>query len=119
MFTNSQRRTVRSLEHDVGSKFEFANPPGIEDVLESSAEQVVVTLRGVHPESIKFFIPTAQKLIDEQGAGALAAALAQLSGFAHPPSSRSLINHEQVTKSSVSEFHIIRKIIFQMAVIEC
>lgn len=95
MFTNSQRRTVRSLEHDVGSKFEFANPPGIEDVLESSAEQVVVTLRGVHPESIKFFIPTAQKLIDEQGAGALAAALAQLSGFAHPPSSRSLINHEQ------------------------
>lgn len=101
MFTNSQRRTVRSLERDVGCKFEFANPPGIEEVLESSAEQVVVTLRGVHPESIEFFTPTAQKLIDEQGAGALAAALAQLSGFSHPPSSRSLINHEQVIKSSV------------------
>ncbi|KAG7022380.1 DEAD-box ATP-dependent RNA helicase 3, chloroplastic [Cucurbita argyrosperma subsp. argyrosperma] len=95
MFTNSQRRTVRSLERDVGCKFEFANPPGIEKVLESSAEQVVVTLRGVHPESIEFFTPTAQKLIDEQGAGALAAALAQLSGFSRPPSSRSLINHEQ------------------------
>ncbi|KAG7022345.1 DEAD-box ATP-dependent RNA helicase 3, chloroplastic, partial [Cucurbita argyrosperma subsp. argyrosperma] len=36
-----------------------------------------------------------RKLIDEQGAGALAAALAQLSGFSRPPSSRSLINHEQ------------------------
>lgn len=95
MFTNSQRRTVRSLERDVGCKFEFANPPGIEKVLESSAEQVVITLRGVHPESIEFFTPTAQKLIDEQGAGALAAALAQLSGFSRPPSSRSLINHEQ------------------------
>lgn len=95
MFTNSQRRTVRSLERDVGCKFEFANPPAIEEVLESSAEQVVVTLRGVHPESIEFFTPTAQKLIDEQGPGALAAALAQLSGFSHPPSSRSLINHEQ------------------------
>lgn len=100
MFTNSQRRTVRSLERDVGCKFEFANPPAIEDVLESSAEQVVATLRGVHPESIEFFTPTAQKLIDEQGAGALAAALAQLSGFSHPPSSRSLISHEQVNKSS-------------------
>lgn len=98
MFTNSQRRTVRSLERDVGCKFEFANPPAIEQVLESSAEQVVVTLRGVHPESIEYFTPTAQKLIDEQGPGALAAALAQLSGFSHPPSSRSLINHEQVLR---------------------
>ncbi|MQL41253.1 hypothetical protein EI012_25365, partial [Escherichia coli] len=38
---------------------------------------------------------TAQKLVEEQGASALAAALAQLSGFSRPPSSRSLINHEQ------------------------
>ncbi|XP_057960553.1 DEAD-box ATP-dependent RNA helicase 3, chloroplastic [Malania oleifera] len=95
MFTSSQRRTVRSLERDVGCKFEFISPPGVEDVLESSAEQVVATLRGVHPESVEFFTPTAQKLIEEQGMGALAAALAQLSGFAQPPSSRSLISHEQ------------------------
>ncbi|KAJ4721835.1 DEAD-box ATP-dependent RNA helicase [Melia azedarach] len=95
MFTGSQRRTVRSLERDVGCKFEFVSPPAIEDVLESSAEQVVATLNGVHPESVEFFTPTAQKLIDEQGTTALAAALAQLSGFARPPSSRSLISHEQ------------------------
>ncbi|KAG8648347.1 DEAD-box ATP-dependent RNA helicase 3, chloroplastic isoform X2 [Manihot esculenta] len=95
MFTSSQRRTVRSLERDVGCKFEFVSPPATELVLESSAEQVVATLNGVHPESIEFFTPTAQKLIEEQGTSALAAALAHLSGFSRPPSSRSLITHEQ------------------------
>ncbi|KAB5529082.1 hypothetical protein DKX38_019163 [Salix brachista] len=95
MFTNSQRRTVRSLERDAGCKFEFASPPAIEELLESSAEQVVATLKGVHPDSVEFFTPTAQKLIEEQGTSALAAALAHLSGFSRPPSSRSLISHEQ------------------------
>jgi len=102
MFTGSQRRTVRSLERDVGCKFEFVNAPSVEDVLESSAEQVVVTLNGVHPESIAFFTPTAQKLIEEKGTTALAAALAQLSGFSQPPSSRSLITHEQVLEACIS-----------------
>ncbi|CAN1219256.1 DEAD-box ATP-dependent RNA helicase 3, chloroplastic [Linum perenne] len=35
------------------------------------------------------------KLLEEQGPNALASALAHLSGFTQPPSSRSLINHEQ------------------------
>ncbi|GAV90554.1 zf-CCHC domain-containing protein/DEAD domain-containing protein/Helicase_C domain-containing protein/GUCT domain-containing protein [Cephalotus follicularis] len=95
MFTNSQRKTVRSLERDVGSTFEFISPPSVEEILESSAEQVFATLKGVHPESINYFTPTAQRMIEEQGTNALAAALAHLSGFSQPPSSRSLINHEQ------------------------
>ncbi|MED6171815.1 DEAD-box ATP-dependent RNA helicase 3, chloroplastic [Stylosanthes scabra] len=95
MYTSSQKRTVRSLEHDVGCKFEFVNPPAIGEILEASAAQVVATLERVHPESIEFFTSTAQKLVEEQGVSALAAALAQLSGFGRPPSSRSLINHEQ------------------------
>ncbi|KAH6837691.1 putative mitochondrial RNA helicase 2 [Perilla frutescens var. hirtella] len=95
MFTGSQRRTVKSIERDIGSKFEFITPPSIEQVLESSAQQVVSTLRGVHPESVEYFTPTAQKLIEEQGVGALAAALATLSGFSQPPSSRSLITYQQ------------------------
>ncbi|XP_039118427.1 LOW QUALITY PROTEIN: DEAD-box ATP-dependent RNA helicase 3, chloroplastic [Dioscorea cayenensis subsp. rotundata] len=95
MFTSSQRRTVKSLERDVGCRFEFISPPPIQDVLESSAEQVIATLQGVHPESIQFFLPTAQKLTERQGMNALAAALAHLSGFSQPPSSRSLISHEQ------------------------
>ncbi|KAK6139495.1 hypothetical protein DH2020_026755 [Rehmannia glutinosa] len=52
MFTSSQRRTVKSLERDVGCKFEFIGPPSVQEVLESSAEQVVATLSAVHPESV-------------------------------------------------------------------
>ncbi|KAL0289524.1 UNVERIFIED_CONTAM: DEAD-box ATP-dependent RNA helicase 3, chloroplastic, partial [Sesamum calycinum] len=81
MFTSSQRRTVKSLERDVGCKFEFISPPSVQEVLESSAEQVVATLKGVHPESVEYFTPTAQKLFEQQGVDALAAALATLSGF--------------------------------------
>ena len=66
MFTISQWRTVKSLEHDVGFKFELTSPPVVEEVLESSAEQVVATLNGVHPESMEFFTPTTQKLIEER-----------------------------------------------------
>ncbi|GAB4847782.1 DEAD-box ATP-dependent RNA helicase 3, chloroplastic [Ancistrocladus abbreviatus] len=95
MYTSSQRRTVRSLERDVGCNFEQIGAPTVEEVLESSADQVVATLSGVHPESIAFFTATAERLIEEQGTGALAAALAQLSGFSQPPSARSLITHEQ------------------------
>ncbi|KAL4202295.1 hypothetical protein AMTRI_Chr02g262990 [Amborella trichopoda] len=95
MFTGSQRRTIKSLERDVGCSFEFISPPQMEEVLESSAEQVVATLKGVHPESIQFFLPAAQRMIEEQGTDALAAALAHLSGFSQPPSSRSLVTHEQ------------------------
>ncbi|KAL5219500.1 hypothetical protein ABZP36_020184 [Zizania latifolia] len=95
MFTNSQRRTVKSLERDVGSRFEFISPPSIEEVLESSAEHVIATLRGVHSESIQYFLPAAERLTEELGPNALASALAHLSGFSQPPSSRSLISHEQ------------------------
>ncbi|KAL0792403.1 hypothetical protein Bca101_063780 [Brassica carinata] len=95
MHSSSQKRTVRSLERDVGCRFEFISPPTVGDVLEASADQVVATLNGVHPESIKFFSATAQKLFEEKGTDALAAALAHLSGFSQPPSSRSLLSHEQ------------------------
>lgn len=114
MFTSSQRRTVKSLERDVGCKFEFISPPSIQQVLESSAEQVVATLSGVHPESVEYFTPTAQKLMEEQGVGALAAALATLSGFSQPPSSRSLITHEQVN-DTIASFHTLNVLIFLKA----
>ncbi|KAK9678330.1 hypothetical protein RND81_11G204200 [Saponaria officinalis] len=95
MFTGNQRRTVRSLERDVGCHFQYVGPPSVEEVLDASSDQVVAALRSVHPESIKFFTPTAQKLLEEQGTEALAAAIAHLSGFSQPPSSKSLLSHEQ------------------------
>ncbi|CAL4936848.1 unnamed protein product [Urochloa decumbens] len=95
MFTSSQKRTVKSLERDVGCKFEFISPPSMEEVLESSAEHVIATLRGVDPESTQYFLRAAERLTEELGPHALASALAHLSGFSQPPSSRSLISHEQ------------------------
>lgn len=68
----------------------------MEEVLESSAEHVIATLRGVHPESTQYFLGAAERLTEELGSHALASALAHLSGFSQPPSSRSLISHEQV-----------------------
>ncbi|KAL0308112.1 UNVERIFIED_CONTAM: DEAD-box ATP-dependent RNA helicase 3, chloroplastic [Sesamum calycinum] len=65
MFTSSQRRTVKSLEHGVGCKIEFISPPSVQESF---------------------------------GIDALTAALASLSGFSQPPSSRSLITHEQFIK---------------------
>ncbi|KAI3770729.1 hypothetical protein L6452_01872 [Arctium lappa] len=63
VFTQTKRDADK---RDVGCKFEFTSPPAVEEILDSSAEQVVATLSGVHPESVEFFIPTTQKLIDEQ-----------------------------------------------------
>jgi len=50
----------------------------------------VAALSRVHPESVAFFTTTARKPVEEQGASALAAALAQMSGFCKPPSYLSL-----------------------------
>lgn len=44
MYTISQKRTVISLERDVGSKFEFISPPPMQEISESSTKQVVATL---------------------------------------------------------------------------
>ncbi|KAK2430610.1 DEAD-box ATP-dependent RNA helicase 53, mitochondrial [Trifolium repens] len=44
MYTTSQKRTVISLERDVGSKFEFINPPPMQDLPESPTRQPVSTL---------------------------------------------------------------------------
>ncbi|CAJ2628905.1 unnamed protein product [Trifolium pratense] len=44
MFTASQKRTVISLERDVGSRFEFIRPPPMEDLPELPTRQVVSTL---------------------------------------------------------------------------
>ncbi|KAL0302084.1 UNVERIFIED_CONTAM: DEAD-box ATP-dependent RNA helicase 3, chloroplastic [Sesamum radiatum] len=55
---------------------------------------------------VEYLTPTAQKLF-EQGVDALAAALGSLSGFSQPPSSRSLIIHEQVVDFVMHRFHLI------------
>lgn len=96
MHTDSQIRTVRMIERDVGCKFELIGVPSPHDVLRSSSEQAREALSKVHPDLRSIFLPTAEMLLQEQGAHALAAAIAHLSGFTQPPASRSLITHQQV-----------------------
>ena len=100
MHTPYQKRTLDVLQRELGCKFESIDPPSAADVLRSSAEQAALKLLNVHPDVRAIFMPTAEKLLSEQGAGALAAAIAHVCGFKEAMSSRSLITHEEVSACS-------------------
>eukprot|EP00897_Mesotaenium_endlicherianum_P005095 jgi/Mesen1/4613/ME000234S03864 len=95
LYTDNQMRTLRNIERDVGCKFEPASPPAAEAVLEASAQQAVACIARVAPELHSIFMPTAEKLLREQGPAALAGAIAYMSGFTQPPASRSLLTFEE------------------------
>lgn len=101
MYTDSQMRTMRLIEKDVGCKFERIGAPVMEDVLRASSEQATDVIKRVDPEVAQVFMSSAENLLEEQGPTALAAALAQLAGFSQLPSSRSLITHEEVCSLSL------------------
>ena len=96
MYTDSQLRTVKMIERDIGCKFELIKAPSPHDFLRASSEQAQEALNRVHPELRSAFLPMAEMLLQEQGAHALAAAIAYISGFIQPPSSKSLATQEQV-----------------------
>ncbi|CAI5981628.1 unnamed protein product [Closterium sp. NIES-65] len=95
MYTDSQLRSLRMIERDIGCKFEKASPPHPDDVLQASANQSAALINRVHPELAESFLETAEKLLEERGPIALAAAIAHLSGFSQPPAARSLLTHEE------------------------
>ncbi|CAI5511008.1 unnamed protein product [Closterium sp. Naga37s-1] len=95
MYTDSQLRSLRMIERDIGCKFEKASPPHPDDVLQASANQSAALISRVHPELAESFLETAEKLLEERGPMALAAAIAHLSGFSQPPAARSLLTHEE------------------------
>ncbi|CAI5535584.1 unnamed protein product [Closterium sp. Naga37s-1] len=95
MYTDSQLRSLRMIERDIGCKFEKASPPHPDDVLQASANQSAALINRVHPELAESFLETAEKLLEERGPIALAAAIAHLSGFSQPPATRSLLTHEE------------------------
>lgn len=96
MYTDSQLRTLRLIERDVGCKFERVPLPSTDQVLQASADRVAESLERVHPELADVFLPTAERLLADKGPLALAAAIAHLSGFSKPPVARSLLTHEEV-----------------------
>ncbi|KAI5083937.1 hypothetical protein GOP47_0000106 [Adiantum capillus-veneris] len=94
MYMEQQRRTLDSLERELGCKFEGLDPPGLEDVIGSSAHQAINKLKNVSQKTRDIFVSAAEKLYAEEGAGAFAAALACLCGCTELPTARSLISYE-------------------------
>lgn len=97
MYSGNQTRTMRQIERDVGCRFDMVPPPSVDEVLIASSDQAKEVIRKVHPQLIETFLATAEKLLEENGPGALAAAIAHMSGFSQPPTSRSLITFEEVS----------------------
>lgn len=96
MHSNQQLRTMRTIENDVGCKFETIGAPHMEEVLHASSVAATALVKRVHPDVAQIFLPTAEMLLAKEGTSALAAALAHLSGFSQLPAPRSLITHEEV-----------------------
>eukprot|EP00246_Nothoceros_aenigmaticus_P002737 TRINITY_DN1359_c0_g1_i1.p1 TRINITY_DN1359_c0_g1~~TRINITY_DN1359_c0_g1_i1.p1 ORF type:complete len:840 (-),score=165.06 TRINITY_DN1359_c0_g1_i1:389-2908(-) len=95
MFASQQQRTLRTIEHDVGCKFQYISAPTPYEVLKSSSDQAAEAISKVHPELKNVFMDTAERLLAEQGAGAFAAAIAHMSGYTQPPPPRSLLTYEE------------------------
>eukprot|EP00245_Coleochaete_scutata_P005948 TRINITY_DN1998_c1_g3_i1.p1 TRINITY_DN1998_c1_g3~~TRINITY_DN1998_c1_g3_i1.p1 ORF type:complete len:789 (+),score=198.16 TRINITY_DN1998_c1_g3_i1:158-2524(+) len=95
MHTETQTRSLRMIERDTGATFERMTPPAKDEVLQASADQAVNVLSRVEADLREVFLPTAERLLEERGAHALAAALAHMSGYTEKPSSRSLLTHEE------------------------
>lgn len=95
MYTEKQGRTLKLIEKDLNSSFSRISPPHVDDVLNASSDQAVTLIRRVHPELTEVFLEAAEKLIREDGPGALAAAIAHISGFTQPPASKSLLTCEE------------------------
>lgn len=95
MYIEQQRRTLDSLERELGCKFQSIDPPGLEDVIGSSSHQAISTIKGVSQKTRDIFLSAAEKLYAEEGPGGVAAAIACLCGCTEIPTSRSLITYEQ------------------------
>ncbi|MCO5560029.1 hypothetical protein L7F22_013635 [Adiantum nelumboides] len=95
MYMEQQRRTLDSLERELGCRFEGIDPPSLEDVIGSSSHQALSKLNSVSQKTRDIFLSAAEKLYAEEGAGAFAAALACLCGCTELPTARSLISYEQ------------------------
>ncbi|KAL0289267.1 UNVERIFIED_CONTAM: DEAD-box ATP-dependent RNA helicase 3A, chloroplastic [Sesamum calycinum] len=103
MFTSGQRRTVKSLERHVG----WLDIPNLDLVVHyelPNDPKIFVHRSGQNGSAGKNVPPSVQESF---GIDALTAALASLSGFSQPPSSRSLITHEQVVDFVMHRFHLI------------
>ncbi|RLN96250.1 hypothetical protein BBJ28_00005114 [Nothophytophthora sp. Chile5] len=80
-FDRSDAGDVLDFERRFKFKFTHAAPPQPEQVLEGALEDVNKQLESLPKSNAQLFDEAAQKMLEEQGTGALSAALALLCGF--------------------------------------
>jgi len=94
-FTKIQANDLKRLEKEVGIEFKRIGTPQAEDILRAAGKKSISVLDKVHPEMIEHFIGMASQLLEARGPSALAAALAELTGYTTPMKTRSLLSSEE------------------------
>ncbi|KAG0166472.1 hypothetical protein DFQ28_008172 [Apophysomyces sp. BC1034] len=75
-----------------GVRFEIMSAPRPEDIIKATTEDAIKSIDTVQPDVLAYFEDSAQELIDKHGAkGAVAAALAYITGYHQGVPSRSLL----------------------------
>ena len=90
LYDKNEQWSLNRIEKDAGIKFEKRGAPQPDEVMEASAWRAAANLANVNPELEPYFLPMAEKLMQEDGVTKLAQALAFMSGYKAPPSKRSL-----------------------------
>eukprot|EP00743_Colponemidia_sp_Colp-15_P001877 GILK01002045.1.p1 GENE.GILK01002045.1~~GILK01002045.1.p1 ORF type:complete len:698 (+),score=104.21 GILK01002045.1:50-2095(+) len=79
--TPSQTSLVRTMEREIGIKFETFKQPTADELLDVAAKNIEQTLDTIHPRAVHLFQSVAERLLQENGPSSLAAALAYIAGY--------------------------------------
>lgn len=82
LYSRPQLRDVKNIERLASIKFQYVDPPQAKDIAKEQAWTALDKVRAVDPEVYSLFSEAAAVLQAELGDNALAAALAQVAGFA-------------------------------------
>ena len=94
LYDKNEQWALNRIEKDAGIKFEKRGAPQPDEVMEAAAYRVAMNLEQVNPDLDPYFLPMAEKLMEDGGVTKLARALAWMSGYKAPPSKRSLLTGE-------------------------
>ncbi|HWG85000.1 MAG TPA: DEAD/DEAH box helicase [Deinococcales bacterium] len=95
LYTDREHRLIRNLEHETGVFFERRDAPKTSEVRSAAAANAAALVRAVPLDAYEPFMQEAQRLHDEGGVEALAAALAFIGGVHQAPPPASLITGEE------------------------
>jgi superfamily II DNA/RNA helicase len=95
LFTDRETRALRTLEHETGVFFERRDAPKVSEVRAAAAANAATQVRIIPREAYEPFMEEAERLMEEGGVDALAAALAFIGGVHQAPPAVSLMTGEE------------------------